>query len=175
MADLRVPLTAHSLDLLAQGAELLSRLDAAQYTGEPTPGSGTVGQHVRHVLDFYARFLAGLDAGDVRYDARERDSRVEHQPEVARQRALEMAGRLGQLPLADEQRALTVAHDRAEDAPRCASSVGRELLFLASHTTHHYALIAVLLRLQGVEPGADFGVATSTLEHRRRQPAVVRA
>jgi uncharacterized damage-inducible protein DinB len=46
--------------------------------------------------------------------------------------------------------------------------VGRELQFLASHTLHHYALIAALLRLQGVEPGEEFGVAPGTLEHRRR-------
>lgn len=176
MADPRAPLTAASLDLLQQGAELLSRLDAAVYTGEPAPGSGTVGQHFRHVLDFYARFLTGLDDDGVRYDARERDPRIERDPEAARQRALELAARLGRLPREGEERSLGVAHDAGERAPQCASSVGRELLFLASHTTHHYALIAVLLRLQEIEPGTDFGVAVSTLEHRRhrRRPAAVR-
>jgi hypothetical protein len=43
------------------------------------------------------------------------------------------------------------------------TSVGRELQFLVSHTVHHYAVIAAMLRPQGVEPGADFGVAPSTL------------
>jgi hypothetical protein len=36
---------------------------------------------------------------------------------------------------------------------------------------HHYALIGALLRVQGVDPGAEFGVAPSTLEHRRQLAA----
>ena len=48
------------------------------------------------------------------------------------------------------------------------SSVKRELQFLLSHTIHHYSLVAVALRTQGFEPGAAFGVAPSTLRHRRK-------
>ncbi len=49
------------------------------------------------------------------------------------------------------------------------SSVGRELRFLASHTVHHYALIAALLRQRGVDPGESFGVAPATAAHWREQ------
>ena len=45
------------------------------------------------------------------------------------------------------------------------SSVLRELDFLRSHTVHHYSLIAMLLRLHEIDPGAEFGVAPSTLRH----------
>jgi hypothetical protein len=48
------------------------------------------------------------------------------------------------------------------------SSIARELQSLLSHTVHHYALIAIALRLQGIEPSAEFGVAPSTLEHWRK-------
>ncbi len=48
------------------------------------------------------------------------------------------------------------------------SSVKRELQFLLSHTIHHYSLVAVALRAQGFEPGADFGVAPSTLRYWRK-------
>ena len=164
MRDDRTPIAAASLELLRQGAELLSRLDAGLYTAEATRRSGTVGGHFRHVLDFYARFLAGLEGGEVGYDTRERDPRVEADPERARQRILEVAARLAALdstPGTDlPARTLVVAHDHGEaGGPSCPSSVGRELMFLASHTTHHFALIAALLRVQGFEPGDDFGVA----------------
>ena len=56
-------------------------------------------------------------------------------------------------------------HDRSEDdaaPPWSTSSVERELQFLSSHTVHHYALIAVILRLNGVQPEEGFGVAPST-------------
>ena len=52
-----------------------------------------------------------------------------------------------------------------------ATSVVRELQFLASHTVHHYAVIAAMLRPQGVEPGDDFGVAPSTLQYERENAA----
>jgi hypothetical protein len=56
----------------------------------------------------------------------------------------------------------------------CASTVARELQFLLSHTVHHYALIALILRLQGFEPGEEFGVAPSTLAHWRREVVCAR-
>jgi hypothetical protein len=48
------------------------------------------------------------------------------------------------------------------------SSAGRELQVLASHTTHHYALIALLLQARGIEVEPGFGVAPSTLVYRAR-------
>ncbi|MBP6670575.1 MAG: hypothetical protein KA180_14065, partial [Gemmatimonadales bacterium] len=54
------------------------------------------------------------------------------------------------------------------------SSVKRELQFLVSHTVHHYALIKELLRREGFDPGAEFGVAPSTLQARDRETACAR-
>ena len=51
------------------------------------------------------------------------------------------------------------------DVPWTASSLDRELQSLISHTVHHYALIAMLLRVSGRQPAADFGVAPSTLRY----------
>ena len=45
------------------------------------------------------------------------------------------------------------------------SSVSRELQVLSSHTVHHFALIAVTLRAQGVQMDPDFGMAPSTLRY----------
>jgi uncharacterized damage-inducible protein DinB len=45
------------------------------------------------------------------------------------------------------------------------SSTFRELQFLATHTVHHFALVALLLRQRGVEVPVEMGVAPSTLEH----------
>ncbi len=48
---------------------------------------------------------------------------------------------------------------------RTRSSLGRELQFLVSHTVHHYALIAIASRMQGIWPKESFGVAPSTLKY----------
>ena len=43
--------------------------------------------------------------------------------------------------------------------------ISRELQVLSSHTVHHFALIAVTLRMHGVEMDPDFGMAPSTLRY----------
>jgi hypothetical protein len=45
------------------------------------------------------------------------------------------------------------------------SSISRELQFLSSHAVHHFALIAMTLRAEGVPMDPDFGMAPSTLRH----------
>jgi hypothetical protein len=55
----------------------------------------------------------------------------------------------------------------ASDVRECfmESSISRELQVLSSHTVHHFALIAMTLRMHGVEMDADFGMAPSTLRY----------
>ncbi len=167
MSD-RSELALASVRLLAEGRAVLAGLDDAVFGGVPPVQLGTVATHFRHCLDFYLCFLSGLEAGMVDYEARRREAALERDRRRALEAAGELEARLAQLPAALEERELAVRRD-GEGSALQRSTVGRELLFLASHTVHHYALIGALLRLQGVEPGAEFGVAPSTLEHRRRQ------
>ena len=66
---------------------------------------------------------------------------------------------------------------RMEDAPAgvedvlLPSSTSRELQSLMSHTTHHFALIAMMLRTRGLSVERDFGVARSTLRYQERTAA----
>lgn len=152
---------------LREGLALLGRLSDAQYAGDSALfGRGGVGAHVRHVLDHYACFLDGLAAGLVDYDSRERERDVETDRELA-------VGRLERTLAALEgleeppERTLEVTVDAGSGALRATSSVARELQFLASHTVHHFALVAAMLRAVGCEPGRDFGVAPSTLRYER--------
>ena len=45
------------------------------------------------------------------------------------------------------------------------STVERELQFLRFHTVHHFAIIAMILKIQGIETPKDFGFAPSTLAY----------
>jgi hypothetical protein len=153
--------------LLEQLGALLDTLDDEAYV-QPHPGIGLsgIGPHVRHCLDFYARLLAGAPAGRVDYDDRPREQRLETSCRAARLRVTELAASLPSLARAD--RRLRVRMDGVE-AP---SDVQRELLALQSHTVHHLALIAVLLRAQGRLPPAGFGVSPSTLRHEQELHSV---
>ena len=54
-------------------------------------------------------------------------------------------------------------------APGASSSLARELRVLASHTVHHQAMIATILRSNGISVPAGFGIARSTLLYEDRE------
>jgi hypothetical protein len=152
---------------------LIGRLDDVSFkNGNPGVSLSGAGSHFRHCIDFYNCFLTEVGTGSVNYDLRTRDDMLE----ASRALAIEELGKiiegLRKLLLIDGSRALQVVLEDGA-APhvgvvRSRSSVKRELQFLLSHTIHHYALIALALRLQGFEPGEEFGLAPSTLEYRRK-------
>jgi hypothetical protein len=160
-----------NLRLLERASELIARLpDSAFAVGEA--GTPPVGPHFRHVLEHYSGFLAGLPGRQIDYDARARERRIETDRAAACERIRELIGGLTPLSAHDLEEPLSVRtdsgfNDRPE--PWGQSTVRRELQFLQSHTTHHFALIGLLLGQQGIDPGRDFGVAPSTLRHRREQ------
>lgn len=166
------------VSLLAQGVALLERLDRNLYVRrEGLHCQSGVGSHFRHCLDFVKSFLDGLESGCVDYNRRARVESIELYPPVAVHSLREAIAALEALTIHDGETPLRVSlegNDETEAAGWCASTVLRELQFLQSHLTHHYALVALMLRLQGFEPGAEFGVAPSTLRYWRKREACVR-
>jgi uncharacterized damage-inducible protein DinB len=153
--------------LLQQGAALLAQLDQETYA-TARPGHSSVGAQFRHILDHYRCFLVGLPDGRVDYDARLRDPDVERDPAVAARTALRYAAAMAALDRSRGDVPLVVQSDSGalHGTPDWRpSTVGRELQFLASHTTHHYALIKLLLEAHGVETDAGLGMAPSTAAH----------
>ena len=170
------PLVGECAQVLRQGIALLEQLDDRLYfETRDLPVRSGVGAHFRHCLDFYNSFLAGVSAGYVDYNRRERDALVERDRAFAATRLRIVIAELESLSITDGAMPLVVALEGAADESAwCASTVLRELQFLLSHTIHHYALIALLLRLQGFEPDAEFGVNPSTLRHWRQEAVCAR-
>lgn len=165
-------LAHQNIHFLDQGIALLDALDDSLYRSCDDHGHSCVGAHLRHVLDCYRCFLAGLESGRIDYDARERNADLETDRQIARRNMLEIRRALEQLEAGDRNRQALVRVDAAawnEVDPWTRSTLGRELQFLLSHTVHHYALIAMTLRVIGFEPGSGFGVAPSTLEYREAE------
>jgi hypothetical protein len=167
-----------NLQLIAQGIALCRRIAAADYAPRPDEAPGNaVGPQIRHCIDAYRCFLDGLRLGRVDYDRRAREAALESDPLAAAVALDAVATGLAALPGAVVSRPLLVRADvgPGED-PEDAwthSSGGRELRGLSSHTVHHYALVAMLLRSRGVELGhplgRDFGVAPATLAYWQRR------
>jgi len=154
-------------ELIRQGVTLLGSIDRNLYG--KTGGRGSIGSHFRHCLDFFESFLAGYASGRVDYCTRERDERVARDFDVAAMRVASILARLDELHAVGADTPLEVRAEDAGDTDDAwvRSTVGRELQALLSHTVHHYAILAILLRLEGIEVGATFGVAPSTLAYWR--------
>jgi uncharacterized damage-inducible protein DinB len=159
-----------NLTWLRQAAALLDRLEDRIFATSP-PGMAPhrVGGHLRHLLEFYECFLDGVEPGRngarrIDYDRRRRDELVERDRRWAAARIQSIIRRLSTLKCSRiEPVAVRVESGDAEEW--LESSIGRELQGLSSHTIHHFALIAMTLRLHGVEIDADFGMSPSTLRY----------
>lgn len=160
---------------LLEGLELIESVDDEAYAAAPTQlETDSAGNHMRHCLEFFGCFLTGLSAGAVDYAARKRDRAVGRDRLLGMLRIAEVLDSLEQLRGEDSEAAIAV---RAEDELEGAwtpSTLGRELEFLRSHTVHHYALIALILRAHEAQVPASFGVAPSTLRHQAEVAACAR-
>jgi len=134
-----------------------------------------VSSHLRHVVEFYECFLDGLRFMRVDYDGRKRDVSMESSREAAVERICSVIGRLETAPELQLDNVLFVRMENSSALDRgdqyLMSSVGRELMTLSSHTVHHFALVAIMLRSHGMAIDADFGVAPATLRHREQAAA----
>jgi uncharacterized damage-inducible protein DinB len=161
------PLVQVNIDYLNQAAQLVEGLSDAVFRNNALPpfNSG-VGKHLRHILDFYAAFLTRSE-GRIDYDRRLRDARVEAERPAAVASIQSVCAGLASIKDLDET--VWSSNDETAGAPMGSryrqSTIGRELQFLASHTVHHFAMIAFLLHAQGVAVPKAFGVAPSTLTH----------
>ena len=151
---------------LQQALTLIDQMDDETFSTSP-PGLAPhrVGSHLRHVLEFYQCFLDGLATSRIDYDARKRDESIERQPRSATTSILSIISRLEEVSSFEEDRELAVRMENADEDVYLISSVGRELQALSSHTIHHFALIAITLRVHGLEVDPDFGMSPSTFRY----------
>jgi hypothetical protein len=156
--------------LTGQIQGLLDQVDQELYQKPLDIYNGSsIGQHVRHIFDFYRCLSKGVPQGIIDYADRQRDPNLETNPAFA---AAEFESELQYLLKLDEGQPVVVRGDYFinPDVPRpeYASSIGRELTFLHDHAIHHLAMIRIGLEQE--EPfliqNSHFGVAPSTVKHK---------
>lgn len=164
------PLWNDNQRLLQQAQHLVERLQDA---AAPSFRYGqAVGPHLRHIMEHYTALLDALAQADpvVHYDARGRDMRVQNEATAALDLLRDLQARWSTLAhQCGATSALGQALHTCLQAGACGehsvvvpTTLGRELLFLSSHTVHHFALVAQYCRAAGVEPEQDFGKAPAT-------------
>lgn len=154
--------------LLSELAVVLARLTDEQYVRHPV-GSfrSSIGAHVRHCLDHYRALIAAASTGELNYDNRERNTAIELDRHAAMVELASLRDRIGMLSTQAISRDVWLTTLLASDGKsvKVASSLGREVSFVISHTVHHNAVLAAMLNELGVESPARLGYAPATIQH----------
>jgi len=161
-------LNQDNIGCLEQGRELLRGLSAEQYSAHcASCFNSSIGGHMRHSIDHYDSFLAGYRVGEIDYDKRKRDPRIETDPCHATAALQRIIDGLAAMPDGELDRPVRIKMDGGQSDEWTHSSVRRELQFLLSHTIHHFALIVAIAASQGVGNFPEnFGMAPSTVKYR---------
>lgn len=127
----------------------------------------TLGQHLRHTLEFFICLKDGVRSGVVNYDKRRHDKQIESDKLLA----MEMIHRIRRFVIMtteDRRLILEVGYDHESDA-YCTieTSFFRELAYNLEHAVHHMAIMKIGIRdMAGyVEIPTHFGVAPSTIRY----------
>jgi len=131
------------------------------------------GPHLRHVIEHYEALIARGN-GAIDYDARARDTAVERCPAVARGRLESLKTLLAggsAAMLAAPVAVRTLGGVNGEQSFTTISTLGRELMFLASHAVHHFAVLKLHALAHGVALAEELGKAPATIAHERAKEA----
>ena len=154
---------------LGQLREVVYELNDTKYTYSLSIlGGATIGQHLRHILEFYLCLFEALEARDpvVNYGNRRRDTALE----TKREKALKTITHIEeQLQKHTSDLSLTLQSFTEGIKVQARSSLYREYVFNLEHTVHHMALLRIGLREAAPSLTLDksFGVARETIAYHK--------
>lgn len=130
----------------------------------PIFSGSSVGQHTRHILEFYLCLFDQVVSQEISYDKRKRDQKLEKNKDYILTKIDTIVENLA-LPYSDSPLTLyTELNDNQHITP---TSVSREILYTIEHAVHHMAIlkIGVLLNFPHIPIDKNFGVAESTIRY----------
>jgi len=157
------------LAVVQQINHVLEQLEPHEYRRQlPEFEGSSLGQHFRHILEFFQCLESGVRSGTVDYAARERNLLYEDNPNLTSAAFETFADALPSLHIFDPVEVR--AEFGGQERPAYASTVGRELLFVYDHAIHHLAIIKIglLCQFPHVRADRDLGVSPSTIKAREK-------
>jgi hypothetical protein len=146
---------------------ILSYLPDEEY-GRPLSilSDASIGQHTRHIIEFFQALINSYDAGVVNYDKRQRNRLLETDCSLAQSELIKIKNNIsGQ----DKELVLIGSYyNDSHNETRVRSTYYREVVYNLEHTIHHMAMIKIGVRQTSRVPvPADFGVAPATIHYHR--------
>lgn len=155
-------------NILSQLTELVNQIKQEDFSRPVSAlGNSTIGQHLRHTLEFFICLEQGFESGTINYDKRAHDKMIEQDRVVA----LNTLGRIETFVTHqhhDKPLVLEVGYDlHQEDFTSVSTNYARELIYNIEHAVHHMAIIKIGIREAApyVQLAPDFGIAASTIRY----------
>jgi hypothetical protein len=145
--------------------DLLSQLSNADYSYPCKEiSNSTIGEHTRHIIELFQCLENQYKSGTINYDDRLRDYGIQTDVNKAK---LAIATVIKSKLKPNKNLILQQVVDTFEVT--IESNYHRELLYNLEHCIHHQALIKVaVLQMNHLQIDKNFGVASSTIEYRRK-------
>jgi uncharacterized damage-inducible protein DinB len=150
---------------------MLHRIDHKSFAHQSSLlSNATIGQHVRHILEFYICLLRSQENLIVNYDKRERNLELENNLIYAKKAIEKLIKQLNQLNENTDLFLTGNFSSEENDSLKIKTNLYRELAYCYEHSIHHQALIKIGLIDLSLENCVDdcFGVAPATLRYRSK-------
>ena len=150
---------------IEQNIALLNQInDEVLTTHYKVLGQSTIGQHLRHIIEFYNCLLEGYTSKTINYDNRKRELAIENNTIIAIQKLKHIV-----LNLDKPDSTLNLMQPCVLGEQIITTTYYRELLHNLEHSIHHQAIIKIaLLNNTSIILPSHFGVAPSTIEHQTK-------
>lgn len=155
-----------SVAILSQLEEVVEQLSNDSYCNNMEVFSGaSIGQHIRHILEFYHCIIEQKNAKELCYDTRKRDVALEENKTTALKFIKAIKEGLKSFSQDSDLVLISMLQDTELKTP---SSLSRELLYALEHAVHHMAIIKIglLIGCPKIQIPKNFGVADSTIQYR---------
>lgn len=171
-----------NLEAIDQGLRLLEILSDEHYVHVAAPYvKSSIAQHFRHVVDMFKAVSEHQAERLIDYDLRRRGALIERCRDTAKAELLEIRQWMlttlqhhdaATISLTDAVKVCTEVSTKETHSVHLESNLLRELVFASSHAVHHYALISVIAKLQGIVLEDALGVAPATATFLRNEAKV---
>jgi uncharacterized damage-inducible protein DinB len=161
-------LTEACSNILSQLAYLVEQIREDDFVKPAeTLSHSTIGQHLRHTLEFFMCFEHGFDKGLINYDKRAHDKLIESDKYLA----LATIERISDFVnnVSEKSLKLEVGYDlKNESFVTIDTTATRELVYNIEHAVHHMAIMKIGIKeiAPYVRLAPDFGIAASTIRYK---------
>jgi hypothetical protein len=155
--------------IIFQLMEVLNRIDQEKYTQKlEIISNATLGEHIRHILDFFICLRDSEFTQTVNYDLRARNVVLETNLKRTIQEIHDIIKFLSRI---DPKRIIDLEGRYGNQSFKIQTSFQREIIYNIEHAIHHLALIRIAINFHFPEITLpeNFGIADSTIRFRQQQ------